>query len=55
MAYVTCHTEGCGNAGIAIPIALTATDPDGNTVSVDAVCCGVCGGLIDDVTEDERL
>ena len=39
---VTCHTEDCDNAEIAIPMALA----DENT----AVVCGVCGQPITDVT-----
>lgn len=40
---VTCHTEGCGNAGHAIPLEV---DDD-----VEGAVCGVCGQTIDDVVE----
>ena len=49
MALVTCHTEGCGNAGIAIDLPLTYLDDEtGETVTVDSVACGVCGQPITD-------
>jgi hypothetical protein len=38
----TCHTEGCGNAGIEIPVALEEPDM--------AVVCGVCSQPITDLT-----
>jgi hypothetical protein len=37
---VTCHTDGCGNAGIAIALSMTEDA---------AVACGVCGQPITDV------
>lgn len=40
---VTCRTEGCGNAGHAIPLEV---DDD-----VEGVLCGVCGTAILDVVE----
>lgn len=39
---LTCHTEGCGNAGH--PIELSVPD------NVDAFACGVCGQQIEDVS-----
>jgi hypothetical protein len=50
---VTCHTDGCDNAGITIPL-----DPpilDGAPVVVDVVLCGVCGQTITDVTTGETF
>lgn len=49
MATVTCHTEGCGNAGAPIELDLTYTDDDGNLQTVDSVACGVCGQPITDI------
>lgn len=46
---VTCHTEGCPNAGYAIPLLV----PDGSDPEVpapDEYQCGVCGEPITDVT-----
>lgn len=55
MATVTCHTAGCGNAGIAIPdVPLYATDPDTHERSrVAAVVCGVCAVEITDIDGTE--
>ena len=53
MSLVTCHTEGCGNAGHAIPVSLEQTDPDTLEVSrTTQVVCGVCGVEIVDITDD---
>lgn len=49
MATVTCHTEGCGNEGIALDLELTYTDDEGTTQTVDSVFCGVCSQPITDV------
>jgi hypothetical protein len=52
MAKVTCHTEGCGNADLAIDLDLTTHDDDGNpSGTADAVACGVCGQPITDITD----
>lgn len=48
MATVTCHTEGCANAGAPIDLPLTFLDDDGEEQTMDAVC-GVCGVPITDV------
>lgn len=40
--HLTCHTEGCGNAGESIALDV----PD----TVAAYVCGVCGQPITDVT-----
>jgi len=48
MTAVTCHTPGCANEGIPIDLNLTYTDDDGQTQTVDAVACGVCGNPITD-------
>lgn len=48
MTAVTCHTAGCSNAGIPIDLTLSWVDDDGNTQTVDAVACGVCGQEITD-------
>ena len=49
MATVTCHTEGCGNAGTPIELDLEYTDEEGMTRTVDAVACGACGQPITDL------
>jgi hypothetical protein len=49
MTTVTCHTPDCGNADQPIDVDLTFTDPDGETHTVDAVVCGVCGNPITDL------
>lgn len=49
MAVVTCHTEGCGNAEHPIDLDLTYQDEDGETQTVSAVSCGVCGQEITDI------
>lgn len=41
---VTCHTDGCGNAEISIPLVVA---DDGNE---PAVVCGVCSQQISDIT-----
>jgi len=51
MSTVICHTEGCANAGHPIILDLQYQDDDGNTLTVDAVACGVCGQEITDVSE----
>jgi hypothetical protein len=45
----TCHTEGCGNAEHAIAVETEFVDHEGETRTVDAVVCGVCGQPIEDV------
>lgn len=44
----TCHTEGCGNAGHAIPMTVTA-DPE------PLALCGVCGQQITDIQPVEEV
>ena len=39
----TCHTEGCGNAGL--PVTLTVPEDLGGAA------CGACGNPIDDVID----
>jgi hypothetical protein len=51
MAVVTCHTPECENAGHGIELNLTWVDEDGETQTVDAVGCGVCGQPITDIAE----
>lgn len=47
---VTCHTDGCDNGGLPIPLLVPdGSDPDIPTPT-DYVC-GVCGQPIDDVAE----
>jgi hypothetical protein len=42
LVTVTCHTAGCGNAGIAITLEVVdVADP--------AVVCGVCSQPINDI------
>jgi hypothetical protein len=53
MAQVTCHTEGCDNAGIPLEVTLTYTDETGEVQTVAGVVCGVCGNPITDVTGPE--
>lgn len=48
MSIVTCHTPGCGNAGIDIDMELTI-EIDGEPTVVDQVVCGVCNQPITDV------
>lgn len=44
----TCHTDGCGNAGMPIDVTdLLDTDP-----APSLVMCGVCGVTIEDVRDD---
>jgi hypothetical protein len=52
MAFVTCHTENCSNADQPIELTLSWTDEEGNTQTVDAVSCGVCGQPITDISEE---
>lgn len=48
MAWLTCHTQGCGNEGV--PIELDIIDPEtGEPVS--SVLCGPCGQPITDVSD----
>lgn len=51
MTLVTCSTDGCGNAGVAIDVALTTLDENGDPQPVDAVICGACGKQITDIKE----
>lgn len=44
---LTCHTEGCGNADIAIPV--DPVDMDGNPAPVGTAVCGACGNEITDI------
>jgi len=51
MATVTCHTDGCGNAGHPIDLNLEYTDDEtGETGTVADVYCGVCGQPITDIS-----
>ena len=51
-ATATCHSDGCENAGIAIPVPIHYKDEEsGETRRVDFVACGVCGNDIDDIKE----
>ena len=48
----TCHTAGCGNEGIPIPVPLTYPDPETGApipMPPGAYQCGVCGQPITDV------
>jgi hypothetical protein len=47
MATLTCHTGGCGNAGVGIDA--DPTNPDTGE-PVDLIICGACGQPITDVT-----
>ncbi len=48
---VTCHTEGCANAGAPIELNLWAMNWDtGEETPIEDVFCGVCGERITDVT-----
>lgn len=50
MATVTCHTEGCGNAGVPIELDLTFyNDETGETEVAGAVACGACSTPIEDI------
>jgi hypothetical protein len=50
MSIVTCHTENCGNAEIAIDIGdLTYRDDEGRIQQITTVVCGVCGQPITDI------
>lgn len=49
MATVTCHTEGCGNAGVAIELARPVDDETGQPLDPWVIICGVCGQPITDV------
>lgn len=51
MATVVCHTDGCGNSGIAIDGLVHPTDEAGAPIEPWTVMCGVCGEQITDVTE----
>lgn len=51
MAWATCHTPGCGNAGIPIDVDTEIETEDGGTITV-GVQCGVCGQPITDVADD---
>ena len=48
-SVVTCHTEGCDNAGIPIPLRLTEIDAAGVTQQIANVACGVCSQPITDI------
>jgi hypothetical protein len=51
-ATVTCHTEGCGNAGISIEVCIGYDDDvTGEQIHSDHVYCGVCGQEITDIQE----
>jgi hypothetical protein len=45
LKILTCHTEGCGNSGYAIPLQTDATD----------CFCGVCQQRITDVVTVETV
>lgn len=44
---VTCHTDGCINAGVPIPVEYDPAYGDWSAI------CGPCGQQIDDVVEDD--
>lgn len=46
---VTCHTPGCDNEDIPIPLLISRVDPIGNPALIN-VMCGVCGQPITDIT-----
>lgn len=46
---VTCHTDGCPNEDVPIPMDLEGTDDEGNPWAVSAVVCGPCGQAITDL------
>jgi hypothetical protein len=46
---VTCHTDGCANAGAPIAMLLSGVDADGNPWAADSVVCGVCRQPVTDV------
>lgn len=48
MPYITatCHTPGCGNAGVACDINYSTEH------GTPPAVCGVCGQSIDDVTDN---
>lgn len=50
MSIVTCHTEGCENAGIPLEMTLSGVDADtGDAWQVASVSCGPCGQPITDI------
>lgn len=48
---VTCHTEGCGNAGQRIRMP-GGVEMDGVWMPMDSYSCGACGQPITDVAGD---
>lgn len=53
MATATCHTEGCGNAGVPLEVTTTMVDEaTGDTIHIGVVC-GVCNQPITDVVEGD--
>lgn len=54
MSVVTCHTDGCLNAGVGIETDLTYPDPDtGQRETITHVVCGPCGQPITDITAQD--
>jgi len=51
MSFATCRTEGCANAGWSIDTTGMDVDAEGQTIVPWTVACGVCGQVIDDVTD----
>lgn len=53
MTNVTCHTDGCPNAGIPLDVQLSWTDDDGETHETTDIVCGPCGNPITDIESRE--
>lgn len=47
---VTCRTDGCPYAGVAIVVSIVEDDPEVPPPSF--VFCGACGQIITDITTD---
>ncbi|WGL50636.1 hypothetical protein P5P86_11740 [Nocardioides sp. BP30] len=54
MAILTCHTDGCRSAAVAIELDLTWVDQNDVTHTVENVTCGSCGQAITDIAEDRE-
>lgn len=55
MTTVTCHTEGCANAGIPLDVSLSWTDDAGDAHTVTEVICGPCGNPITDIADEQGM
>lgn len=54
MPRATCHTQGCTNAGIPVPIAPPVDIITDEPVPPPwTVLCGACGEPITDITEEQ--